>query len=331
VAKKYMVKSLVDKCIFFLEDNLNAGNVFCVLSLAQQYDETDLVAQCWEEIDKETKEVVKSAEFVTIERCLLEEIVTRDSLTINEVELFKAVDLWASEECGRKGLSVNGNVKRRVLGENIVHAIRFPTMEERDFASVVINSEILTSEEVVGVMKYFNSVTLTAGFPEKKRIGALLSCCRFSRLKEDRFCFHGDLKRHCIELHVDKDIMLHGIRMIGSENSNYVAMVNITENDQHNLHSLIESKSGIFPSVFTRVYSNSFEYYGFNIWFDSPVALLKGVKYRVIAIIDGPKSNCGKHNLNSITSHGVKFCFTRNEASPYFGGALFAEFLFQHK
>ena len=47
-------------------------------------------------------------------RCLLEEIITRDSLTISEVELFKAVDLWASEECERKGLSVKEGFWERI-------------------------------------------------------------------------------------------------------------------------------------------------------------------------------------------------------------------------
>ena len=117
VAEKYMVKSLVDECIHFLEQQLNAGNVLWVLSHARQYDKTDLVAHCWEEIDRDTHAVLKSAEFASIDRRVLEEIVTRDSLTISEIELFKAVNLWAAEKCKRDGLSVNGNEKRRVLGE----------------------------------------------------------------------------------------------------------------------------------------------------------------------------------------------------------------------
>ena len=114
VAEKYMVKSLAAECIDFLEERLNVGNVLWVLSHARQYDETDLVAHCWEEIDRDTYGVVKSGEFASIERCLLEEIVTRDSLTISEVELFKAVDLWASEECERKGLSVKEGFWERI-------------------------------------------------------------------------------------------------------------------------------------------------------------------------------------------------------------------------
>jgi len=35
-------------------------------------------------------------------------------------------------------LAADGSVKRRILGEQIVKGIRFPAMEEKDFASVVI-------------------------------------------------------------------------------------------------------------------------------------------------------------------------------------------------
>ena len=327
VAKKYMLKSLVDECIDFLDEHLNVGNVLWVLSHALQYDETDLVAYCWEDIDRDTYGVVKSAEFASIERRVLEEIVTRDSLTISEIELFKAVNLWAAEKCKRDGLSVNGNEKRRVLGENVVHAIRFPTMEEKEFASVVINSEILTSEEVVGVMKYFNSGTSTTGFPEKERNGALLSCCRVSVLDSTKLVYFNNFKRYCIDFCVDEDIELHGIRMIGSENGDYVAMVNVTSDQEVSYQ--MTSASRVFSSVSMRMHSKSFVYYGFNVLFSCPADLKKNVRYRVTAIIDGPASPYGLSFETSITSHGVKFHFIGDEDSYDSDDSQFAELLFQ--
>ncbi len=59
VAKKYLLPSLADECIEFLQRNLNSGNVFCVLLHAQQYDEKILVDQCWELIDRETEDALK--------------------------------------------------------------------------------------------------------------------------------------------------------------------------------------------------------------------------------------------------------------------------------
>ena len=161
VAKKYIVKSLADKCIEFLQRNLNPTNVFCVLPHAQQYDEKILVDQCWEVIDRETEKTVKSEGFVAIERSLLEAVVKRDSLTIREVELFKAVDLWATKECERQELTPDGNIKRRILGETIVEQIRFPVMEEKEFVSIVLDSEMLSLQEVGRVMKHFNSVLMS--------------------------------------------------------------------------------------------------------------------------------------------------------------------------
>ena len=69
VAEKYILPSLADECIEFLLRNMDSTNVFCMLSHAQQYDKKNLVTRCWEKIDKDTEDVVKSEGFVTIERC----------------------------------------------------------------------------------------------------------------------------------------------------------------------------------------------------------------------------------------------------------------------
>ena len=120
LAKKYMVPSLADECTKYLQDNLDPSNVFSILPSAQKYEEKNLVDRCWKMIDEQTEAAVKSDGFATIQRSLLEDIAVRDTLKIAEVELFKAVDLWATKECERQGLAANGEVKRRILGEKIV-------------------------------------------------------------------------------------------------------------------------------------------------------------------------------------------------------------------
>ena len=126
---------------------------------------------------------MKSDRFATIERSLLESIVTRDSLAIEEMQLFKAVDLWATKECERQGVVADGATKRSVLGETLVKALRFPTMKLKDFASVVLDSKILTPDEIVTIIKCLSSVSRSpAGFPEMKRPGfkgSIQRCCRF--------------------------------------------------------------------------------------------------------------------------------------------------------
>ena len=163
LANKYMVPSLDDKCTEYLRDNLTASNVFSILPHAQKFEEKDLEDRCWEVIEKQT-EAVTSDEFVTVERSLVESVVKREVLNVKEVELFKAVDHWATKECERQGITPEGEAKRRILGEDIVKAIRFPLMSQKEFSSVVFDSHILTMQEVGVMMKHYSGV-LTSHLP----------------------------------------------------------------------------------------------------------------------------------------------------------------------
>ena len=333
VAKKYMVHSLAEECIKFLQENLNTENVFSVISHAQQYDEKVLVDQCWEVIDSETEKALKSEEFTTIERSLLEAVVKRDSLTIREVELFHAVHLWATKECQRQGMSPNGIMMRKILGESIVKGIRFPLMKEKEFATDILGSEILTTEEVFEMLKYFNSVTsLSCGFSEKERSGTTFSCRRFSGL--DKFWYYSS--DDSIDFQVDKEIKLYGVRMFGSEIGEHVVLLRIINIPDESVRA---KKSGKFSS--TRIQFQSTFFYGYDILFDSPVKIKKDVKFRVLAVIDGPVSLYGVGGSSSVQCHGVTFSFFNidEDKECLYGPSLcndtdvengqFAEFLFK--
>ena len=172
LAKKYMVPSLAYKCSRYLRDHLDASNVFNILPMAQKYEEKELTDRCWEVIDNQSQAATKSDGFTTIEHSLLEAVVSRDTLTINEIDLFKAVDLWATKEIGNQGLEANSEVKRIILGEKVVKAIRFPVMKLQEFASVVPDAKILTPDEVINFFKFFSSaVAAPEGFLNRKRSG----------------------------------------------------------------------------------------------------------------------------------------------------------------
>ena len=190
LAKKYMVPSLADKCTKYLQENLHPTNAFSILPSAQKYEENDLVERCWRVIDEKAEEAVTADGFATIERSLLEAVVQRDTLSIKEITLFQAVDLWATKECERQGLTADGEVKRRILGEAIVKGIRFPVMKEAEFARIVIDSEILTSKEIATFFKYYNSaLNSSVEFIESERTGfrdhTIHRCGRFQSVTVD--------------------------------------------------------------------------------------------------------------------------------------------------
>ena len=212
LAKKYMLPSLADKCAAYVKENLGASNVFTVLPDAQKYEEKDLLDHCWNVIEKETEEAVKSDGFMTIERSVLEELVEKETVNIKEVELFKAVDRWAVKECEKKGLVAEGSVKRRILGERIVKGIRFPVMEQKEFVGVVLDCDILSKEECFDMMKYFSALlTIPVGFSGERRTGQVNISSRFCLLGTGWVSFPNN--PDSIGLCVAKDVKLHSLRL----------------------------------------------------------------------------------------------------------------------
>ena len=102
LAKKYIVPSLAEKCVEFLETNLAVENLFVVLQQALQFDEEKLEKKCWDMIDMETSEAIVSDAFTEISQSTLVEFLKRESLNVKEVDLFKAVVKWSEVECSRQ-------------------------------------------------------------------------------------------------------------------------------------------------------------------------------------------------------------------------------------
>ena len=306
LAKKYMVPSLTDKCTEYLQNNLDSSNVLSILPSAEKYEEKNLVDQCWKVIDIKSEEVVKSDGFATIEKSLLETIVMRDTLTIEEIELFKAVDLWATKKCEKQGLTADGVTKRRILGE-VIEGIRFPTMKPEDFATVVLDSEILRKKEIISVVKCQNSATkIPVGFPETKRSGfvkKIQRCCRFGSLSSFG-CRYDENRRDAICFLVDKDIELRGVCFFGSENNTY--QVDLEIEDTSNKTRVV-SYTGHFTSKILQC--EKYSYHGFEVLFDEKVLLAKNTTYWLRAKISGSESLSGGGGLSSVQCGNVMFRF----------------------
>ena len=312
LANKYVVPSLAEKCAGYLRDNLKASNVFCILPHAQKFGEKDLEDRCWEVIENQTKEAVTSEEFVTLERELVEAVVKREALNVKEVELFKAVDRWATKESERQGITPDGDVKRRILGEEIVKAIRFPLMSEKEFASVVIDSYILTPKQAGDMMKYYNDVLtsplLFIQVLRLPRISALSRCHRFERFSWPFLGEHGPWNYSGlpdrISFTINKPIKLHGVQHFGSNDGNYTVSIQVKD---HTDGSSLVQHSGSYTSS----KDESYGYFAFDVMFYSPVNLEKNKNYELVSLIKGPSSWYGIKGRESFESTGVRFTFNK--------------------
>ena len=329
LAKKYMVPSLADKCTDYLQDKLDASNAFSILPKAHQFDEKKLVKRCWKVIDEHSEEAIKSDGFATLERSLIEEVVKRDTLNIKEVELFKAVDLWATKKCKEEGLTADGSVKRKLLGENIVKAIRFPVMKQQDFAGVVRDTKILTQDEVCDVVKYlYSGLSSVVGFPVNKRLSPF-ACCRFGNLDNvDSSYSYFPGKQDCLVFTVDKNILLLGITLCGSENNEYSVNIRIKKLDVSGVY--LYSVSGKFPSLL--IEEELYSFYGFKIFFGDPIFIKQGIKHRIEASISGANSCFGRDGQKVVACSGINFSFADSSQDRNGTGVAqgqFPELLFQ--
>ena len=312
LAKKYIVPSLADKCAGFLQENLDPSNVFSILPFAQKCEEKTLIDRCWKVIDAQTEMAVKSDGLETIDVSLLEELGARDTLTITEVVLFQAVDRWATKQCEKEGLVADGQTKRRILGEEVIKAIRFPVMTAQEFADVVLGSSILHQEEVTSLFKSFNSALPSPlAFSNTLRQSSVLCdihrCGRrfqsvngtgwgYTKQRKDRLAFV-----------VNRDITLHGVSLFGSENNSYTVTLEVKDTTNN---TTIVSKSGTYPSKLLAYKSDlSVSYYGFEVLFDSAASLKMSTCYVIEALTCGPSSGAGRNGIVTVTQSGVTFTF----------------------
>ncbi|XP_015777434.1 PREDICTED: BTB/POZ domain-containing protein 6-like isoform X1 [Acropora digitifera] len=333
LAKKYLVPSLAAKCAEFLRKNLDASNVFSILPHAQKFDDKDLANRCWEVIEVHTEEALTSDDFVATERSLVESVVKRQKLNVKEVELFKAVDRWAEKKIEEQGIVTDGNAKRRIIGEEILKEIRFPLMLQKEFASFVIDSNILNMQEVGVMIKHYNQV-LTSPLPylQSPRILVLKRACRFKNFKqhpaegESGWWNYSRGEPDNLVLNLTKDVHLHGVQHFGREGCEYTVSMEIK--DATTNLSMVK-KSGTYSSEKDLDHI----YYGFDVLFDTPVILESRKRYEISSKIIGLSSWYGEKGETIVNFEGLNFTF-RKPDSPGNGtsnaSGQFPVFLFTH-
>ena len=308
LAKKYMVPSLADKCTEYLRKHLEASNVFSILTQTQKYEEKDLESRCWGVIEVHTEQALLSDDFLTLERSLVESVVKRGILKVKEVDLFKAVDRWATKELERQGKTPSRKINREILGEEIVKAIRFSLIPEKEFASVVLDCDILTKTEICDMIKYYNEVDLKSPLASVHSPRTLRRCCRFAEINFSFFAAIGD-RTYALKLTVNKPVRLHGVQHFGSEGSNFT--VSLELKDAITGFSLAQ-KSGSYFSVEDDTYA----FYGFDVKFDNPVCLESNRTYEIISHIQGPAIPWfGEGGEKSVYSQEILFSFSNSAAS----------------
>ena len=156
LAEKYDIPPLVRECVTFIDGNVAPPSAFDVIHCARKFNAQELETVCWEVIDYNADTIAQDDSFSDIEQEFVLSFLERSSLCVKEINLFQAVDRWATKKCDEKHMAVDGSNKRSALGNNLLRNIRFSLMSPQQFADVVLPQGILTKDEVIDEFKSFS-------------------------------------------------------------------------------------------------------------------------------------------------------------------------------
>ncbi|KRT81158.1 BTB And C-terminal Kelch domain containing protein [Oryctes borbonicus] len=290
-AKKYSIQNLEKHCVEFLECNLCGENAFLLLSQARLFDESKLILNCLDVIDKKTQDSLNSEGFLEIDYDTLQFVLERDTLRIREVRLYEAVIKWADAQCIRKGLEGNNENRREVLKDTI-NLIRYPLMSIEEFAAGPAQSGLLTDSQIVRLFLYYtlNPKPMTE-FSDTPRCCMTGRECIISRFLEvdSRWGYNGTSDR--IRFQVDRRIFLAGLGLYGSIHGSqeYDATIQI-------VHTHSTNVVGFNKTKFSCDGSNQ----PFRVMFKEPVEIIPNTSYIAIATLKGNDSYYGTKGLKKI-------------------------------
>ena len=205
-------------------------------------------------------------------------------------------------------------------------------MSVQEFASVVVDTNILTPDETTGLFKFFTIQTSPVRFSMTQRRPLVIHdrYCRFFKVfapgssHSCRITYNGD--KHSLAFTVDSSITLYGVYLIGSKDNSYTVTLEV-KNASNN--TTIVSKSGTYSSKLLPYKNSGCNYFGFEVSFDCGAYMKMNTTYHIEALISGPPSGYGTEGLKTINRSGVTFRFHDLKGSSstiYFG--QFSEFIF---
>jgi hypothetical protein len=299
LAKKYLVSSLAEKCCEILEASIKPDNAFAVLEQALQFDEKELEEKCWNIVSEKTLECINSEAFCSIGSCTLNAFLKKETSSITEIELFKAILKWTDKECERQGINIEHDktARRRILGDS-VYEIPFLAMSQENLVKYVSPTGILTATEILSISHKLCGLDV-AGLKwkeHKKRQPCFVSFSRFDPENNNKLNIwnYTGGSSDALALVVNKAVIFHGVRLFGSNGGRYEVKFTIKD----------KNVTGSYTSE-----QDSDHVPGYDVMLPNPIPLLPNEEITIIATITGSSSYYGENGKSSVTIDDIVVTF----------------------
>ncbi|XP_050437812.1 BTB/POZ domain-containing protein 9-like [Adelges cooleyi] len=158
VLKDDVVLGLMDMTIFFgvpnldfplteyLRSKINVNQVCTLLTAAQLYDHEEFESASIEFIRSNARDVLKSADFLSLMPQAIEDIFNCDSVIANEIDIFRAVIRWIENR-----VDLDADVKIKALS-----VVRYPLMSDDELVEVG-KSQMVSSDTISEAVRLRNT------------------------------------------------------------------------------------------------------------------------------------------------------------------------------
>ncbi|GFS00748.1 BTB/POZ domain-containing protein 19-like [Elysia marginata] len=135
-ALEYGLDDLRDLCVEFLIQNLKVSNACDVMQSAVTYNQNDLKEMAMVYIEDNTQEVLSSESFKDISEDALVTIIRSSKLKIDEIDLIKAVKVWATVN------SVADQKQICQMARDAIKHIRLPLLSPDELSKLEEESKV---------------------------------------------------------------------------------------------------------------------------------------------------------------------------------------------
>lgn len=302
LAQKYLIPSLAEICTEFVVRNLTVENALPILDHCLLLGVSKgLEKHCWSIVDQQATEVANNDQFIEIDHGTLTSFLSRDTLVVKEILLFRAAVKWAGRECQRLSIPLTVENKRRVLGDAF-YSIRFPLMSVKEFTEEVAQSSFLSYEEVANLYVGYNSnfISCNIRFPIEPRTMPAFRCTRFESTALRPKSKEVAPQQSTVKFKVSQPIDITGVALFPcfTQSMSQPSKVELRDNSG----SLLMSHNA--DLIKRDNYRDTHD-----IFFPGGVTLESETVYSITASSEDVLERCGEGPIREVTCEGVDFEF----------------------
>jgi len=303
-ANKYMLPKLVRQCGKCLLEGLAVNNVVHVLEHSLLFDDSELRNKCLTLIGQNVNTVLTGKEILSASPQTMETILQMEKIMVKEIVIYEMCIKWAKHQLQIQRSTENPtDLQIREMLGGLLYKIRFPIMDQAEFAEISECKTILTAEEKLSIFYFFTTKKKGSQllFPIERRLSEELWIDRAVTCVTNSW--RSTPTADAISFTTNQDILLTGVGLYTAQNGpGYDVDVEVLQAS----NSLFKKKLTI-PS---RGDSNQFK-----VSFDGPIFIRAGSVHSVKALSYDTIGHYGSPCQAVCTKDKFTFTFSRHPES----------------